>query len=113
MRDIALHNVVFIMELEKLIQQRDAYAGRIIKLAIIIAILFLVPAAIAMLVHYYMDISYMYLFPLAFIISWTGVILLYRKISKEVRALDARIKELRAQEANSSSESTKTELVNK
>jgi hypothetical protein len=67
-------------------------------LGIQIAVIFLVPALLALLAYKVFGISFMYVFPLAFIISWTGVILLYKKISKEVRALDARIKELRVQE---------------
>lgn len=101
------------MELEKLIKQRDAYGGQIINLAIKIAILFLVPAVLAILANQYVGISYIYVFPLAFIISWTGVILLYKKISKEVRALDVRIKELRAQETNPDSVSIDTTSENK
>ena len=88
------------MELEKLIKQRESYGGQIIHLAIKIAILFLVPAILAIIISRYADIAYINVFPFAFIISWTGVILLYRKVSKEVRTLNERIKELRALETN-------------
>jgi len=91
-------DVTFIMELEQLIQQRDAYGGKIVKLLIHIGLIFIVPILVIALVSYLTGITFMYLFPVAFIISWTGVILLYRKVSKEVRALDVRIKELREQE---------------
>ncbi len=99
------------MELEKLIKKRDAYAGKILHLGIQIAAIFLVPIVLAIVIHWYLDISYFYLFPLAFIISWTGVIILYRKISKEVRELDNKIKELREQE--SKSEESNSLLENK
>jgi predicted tellurium resistance membrane protein TerC len=83
------------MELEDLIKKRDAYAGKILKLGITIAIIFLVPALIAILLKHYFAISYVYSLTFAFIISWTGVIFLYRKINKEVKALEMQIKELR------------------
>lgn len=88
------------MELEKLVKQRDAYAGKILPLMIKIAVLFLVPAAIAVAITKIWNINFIYLFPAAFILSWSGVIYLYRKMSGEVRALDARIKELRNQDAH-------------
>ncbi len=100
-RTIAHAFVIFIMKLEELEKKRDAYAGKIVNLAIKVAVIFIVPILIISGISYLSDIKFMYLFPLAFITSWTGVILLYRKISKEVRALDARIKQLRAQETNS------------
>lgn len=88
------------MELEKLLKQRDAYAGKILPLMIKIAVIFLIPAAISFAVVKIWDIHFMYLFPAAFILSWSGVIYLYRKMSDEVRALDARIKELRNQDTH-------------
>jgi len=69
------------MELEKLIKQRDSYAGKILGLAIRIAVLFLVPAVLAILANTFLGAPLRYVFPLAFIISWTGVVLLYKKIT--------------------------------
>lgn len=83
------------MELETLLKKREAYAGKIVKLGIQIAVIFLLPAVAAVLLSKYFGISFLYFFPGAFIISWTLVIYLYKKISKEVKALDAEIKELR------------------
>lgn len=100
------------MKLEELIQQRDAYGGRILKLAIQIGIIFIAPILLITLISYLTHIKFMYLFPLAFIISWTAVIFLYRKISKEVRALDQQIKELRAeQEVNDEGHSSQHTLL--
>lgn len=90
----------FIMELEKLITQRDGYAGKMLPLMIKIAVIFLVPAVIGVVISKVWDINFLYLFPAAFILSWSGVIYVYRKMSREVRALDARIKELRNQDAH-------------
>ncbi|MCI5050938.1 MAG: hypothetical protein MRY57_01365 [Candidatus Pacebacteria bacterium] len=88
------------MELEKLIAQRDAYAGKMVPLMIKIAVIFLVPAIIGVAITKIWGINFLYLFPAAFILSWSGVIYLYRKYAKEVRALDARIKELRNQDTH-------------
>jgi hypothetical protein len=88
------------MELEKLLKQRDAYAGKILSLMIKIAVIFLIPAAIGVAITQIWNINFIYLFPVAFILSWSGVIYLYRKISGEVRIIDVRIKELRSQDAH-------------
>jgi len=96
-----LHGVVFIMELEKLLKQRNAYAGKILPLGIKIAVIFLIPAAIMVAISKIWNVNFIYLFPAAFIISWSGVRNVYQKVAREVRALDARIKELREQETNS------------
>lgn len=88
------------MELEKLLKKRDEFAGRILPLGVKIAVIFLVPAAVGVAITKIWNINFLYLFPAAFILSWSGVIYLYRKVSGEVRALDARIKELRSQDAH-------------
>jgi len=88
------------MELEKLLKKRDEYAGKILPLGIKIAVVFMVPAAIGVTISKIWNINFLYLFPVAFILSWSGVIYLYRKISGEVRAVDARIKELRDQDSH-------------
>ena len=86
------------MELQDLEKKRDAYAGKITRLALHIAIIFAVPIAIAIGLHTWLNISYLILFPVAFIASWTAVTFLYRKIDKEVRELEARISELKKEE---------------
>jgi predicted tellurium resistance membrane protein TerC len=91
------------MKLEELIKQRDAYGGKILKLGITIAVIFIVPVLVVLGLSFLTGIEFMYLFPIAFIISWTSVIILYRKISKEVKLLDHQIKKLRAQETNDTS----------
>lgn len=83
------------MELETLLKKRDAYAGRIVKLGIQIAVIFLLPAAAAVFLSRHFNLSFLYFFPGALIISWGLVIYLYKKVSKEMKELDARIKELR------------------
>ena len=82
------------MELEKLIKKRDAYAGKILKLGIIIAVIFILPAIIALLLTKYFNISYAYTLGGAFIVSWTGVVFLYRKIYREVKILETQIRDL-------------------
>ena len=49
----------------------------------------------------YFNLSFIYFFPGAFIVSWTVVIFLYNKVRKEMKALDARIAELRSLEEQS------------
>jgi len=86
------------MQLETLIKKREAYAGQILRLGIQIAGIFLIPVILVIIISRLFDISLMYLFPFAFITSWASVIVLYRKVSREVRYLDAQIKEARAME---------------
>lgn len=96
------------MELETLLKEREAYGGKILKLGIQIAVIFIVPVGLAVLANHLWNISFIYLFPLAFIISWTCVIVLYRRISREVRELDTKIKALKMEsptEGNSQAES--------
>lgn len=89
------------MKLEELIQQRNAYGGKILKLAIQVAGIFLVPILIIYGITLITDIKFIYLFPAAFIISWVSIFFLYRKVSREVKDLDRRIRELRAEETTS------------
>ena len=93
--------VLEIMELEKLIKQREDEAGKFVKLMIKIAVIFLIPAAIAVFLSKYFNLSFLYFFPAAFILSWTLVIILYQKVSKKMKALDTRIKELRKEQGQS------------
>jgi len=86
------------MNLQELEKERDAYAGKILFMAIKIAAFFLLPALLALLIRYIFDIRFAYLFPFAFVISWTAVIMLFKKTSREVKALDAKIKELKKEE---------------
>ena len=95
------------MEIEKLLKERDAYAGKILKLGITIAVIFLFPAIIAVLLGRYYNFSYVYTLGGAFIISWTGVVFLYRKISREVKHLEERIHELRKKEDNNNQHNIK------
>lgn len=86
------------MELEKLLKQRDSYAGKILKLGIQIAVIFLLPAIIAIVLSKTLHLSFLYFFPGAFIISWAFVVYLYIKIKKEMEELDRCINELREKE---------------
>jgi hypothetical protein len=88
------------MNLDDLERQRDAYASKIGKLALYIAVIFAVPAVIAIAIGRYADISLAYLLPIAFVISWILVAQLYRRIDKKVRELESRIRELKREEHN-------------
>lgn len=83
------------MKLEKLIKKREAEAGKFVKLMIQIAAIFLIPVVFAVFLSKYFEISFLYFFPLAFIVSWIIVFFLYRKISKKMKNLDKQINELR------------------
>lgn len=85
-------------------QQRDAYASKILPLGIKIAVIFLIPAAIAVLLNKFLNVPIRYTLPVAFLLSWYGVIMIYRKTSREVRALDQKIKELRNQDVRMKTE---------
>lgn len=98
---IASAVLLFIMKLEELIQQRNEYGAKILKLAIQVAGIFLIPILLIYGITLISDIKFIYLFPVAFIISWLSIFFLYRKISREVKDLDRRIRELRAIEATS------------
>ncbi len=82
-------------ELSDLQKKRDAYAGKITHLAIQIAVLFAIPLLVALGIHYAADVSFPSLMPFAFILSWIGVVYVYRKIDKEVRTLELRIYEIK------------------
>ena len=83
------------MDLEKLLKQREAYSGKILKLGIQIAGIFLVPVVIISVIHKIFEIPFMYLFPVAFILSWVGVAILYRRYDREIRDIEHKIRELR------------------
>ncbi len=79
------------MELETLEKKRDAYAGKMVHLMIYIGLIFLIPALIAILIAWLIGVSSFTLFPVAFVLSWTLVVLLYRKYNREVKELDRQI----------------------
>jgi len=85
------------MKLDELIQERDAYGGKILKLGISIAVIFILPVLIIAGISYLSGIRFIYLFPIAFIVSWTLVVILYKRVSKKVKTLDKQIQDLRAQ----------------
>lgn len=87
------------MELHELEKKRDAYAGRIAHLAIHIALIFAIPAGIALLLKYFFEVSIAYTLPVAFVLSWILVIRLYRKIDKTVRTLEEQIRERKKEES--------------
>lgn len=94
------------MELDKLLKERDAYAGKIFKLGIIIAVIFLFPAIIAIVLSKFFGISQILLFGIAFVVSWSSVFFLYKKINKQVTELDQRIAQLRKQEDDNNQHTT-------
>ncbi|MCD5389809.1 MAG: hypothetical protein LR005_00245 [Candidatus Pacebacteria bacterium] len=92
---MALALLFLFMELENLIKKREEEAGKFVKLMIEIAVIFLIPAVIAVFLSKYFNLSFLYFFPFAFIASWVMVISLYRKVSKKMKGLDKQISELR------------------
>lgn len=79
------------MELAELEKKRDGYAGKIVKLGFTIAVIFLVPALIAVLLSRVLNLSFLYFFPVAFVVSWSFVVGIYRRYAREVRELDRQI----------------------
>lgn len=94
------HGAFIIMKLGELIRQRDAYGGKILKLVIQVAGIFLLPILIIYGITLVTDIKFIYLFPVAFIVSWLSIFFLYRKIFRKLKELDNRIRELRVKKAN-------------
>lgn len=94
------------MELEKLLKQRDAYAGKILKLGILIAVIFLLPAVISIIITRYFSISYIYTLGGAFVTSWVLTLFLYRDIARKVKKLEKRIKELQGQAKSENNQHT-------
>jgi uncharacterized membrane protein YhdT len=86
------------MELHELKKKRDAYAGKIAQLAITIAIIFALPAGLAIGLSYWFSFSVMYALLPACVISWVLVILIYRKVDREVRELEMNIAQLQHEE---------------
>lgn len=82
-------------ELQKLEKEREMLAGKIVRLAIHIALIFAVPVALALGIHFGFGIRLVYVLPVAVIISWVLVIRLYRKTDQKMRYLDQRIMELK------------------
>ena len=88
------------MNLQELEKKRDAYSSKIASLAIQIALIFAIPAGIAVLAYYFLEIRIVYTLPIAFILSWVLVIRLYQKVDKKVRTLEAQIRELKQKETS-------------
>ena len=81
-----------LLDLEK---KRDAYAVKITRMMVQIAIIFAIPLILGIGVHYLFNVSYPATMPFAFILSWFGVSIVYRKTDREVRSLEARIREIK------------------
>jgi Flp pilus assembly protein TadB len=90
-------------ELKKLEQERDALAGKIVRLALVIAAIFGVPVLVILGIRELTGVRFIHLFPFAFVASWIMVIRLYTKTDKKMRSLEARIQELK-QEHNTETE---------
>lgn len=97
-------------ELETLIKERDAYAGKILKLGILIAIIFLIPAALAILVTRVSGVSYVITLGVAVLTSWVLVGVVYTRTSRKVQSLEKRIKALRDSKEHKNNQHTTTTL---
>lgn len=86
------------MELHELEKERDAYSGKIAQLAIHIAVIFALPALIAIGLSHWFSFSLMFSLAPAFVISWTLIVMLYRRVDKKVRQLEENISRLRSEE---------------
>ena len=85
------------VKLHGLIREREQKVNRVFFLAFEIILIFGVPALVAMLIIWRSTsnkIAWVVL-PSAFILSWTFMIFRYMKISREMKDLDAQIKELK------------------
>lgn len=83
-------------ELKQLEKQRDDHVTKIFWAGLEIALLFAIPLIIAILVSLKIggDAKW-YALPIAFVFSWVLVIRHFKKISRKMKALDAKINELR------------------
>ena len=86
------------MNLQELEKERDAYAGRIGKLAIHIALIFAIPVVLAIGIGRLLDVSLVYTIPFAVVISWVLVIRMYRKVDAKVRGLEEKIRDIKKEE---------------
>lgn len=93
------------MKLHELEKKRDEYTGKIVQLAIHIALIFAIPAALALLLKYLLEVPIMYTLPVAIILSWILVIRLYKKTERAVRSLEEQIRD-RKKEVSSDSDDT-------
>jgi len=85
-------------KLQGLIREREQKVNRVFLLAFEVVLIFGIPALIAMLIIWKSEsekIAWVVL-PIAFILSWAFMIFRYRKISRELKNLDAKIKELKS-----------------
>lgn len=86
-------------ELQKLEQLREKQITRLFWYALEIALVFLIPAAVAafLVTKLISKAAAWYALPFSFLLSWGIVIFRYRHLSRELGSLDKRIKELRNQ----------------
>lgn len=83
-------------ELKKLEAEREKYITRIFWILIEIAFIFGIPAAIAVILIKLWGGNTIYVaLPTAFILSWVILVIHFRKVSKRLKELDKKIKELR------------------
>lgn len=91
------------MDIQELEKERDAYAQKIGKLALYIALIFAIPVIIAILITRYFDIAIWWTLGASFIVSWFFVIRFYRKVDRKVRTLEEKIRTLKQAEEHSHS----------
>lgn len=83
------------MEIEKLKEEKDKYVTKIFYLGLKIALIFAIPALIAVFVGKKLDliygtgknITYSFL-AFAFILSWTMTIMMYNSLAKKIKKIE-------------------------
>jgi cytochrome c biogenesis protein CcdA len=95
--------------LESLTAEREKYVTRIFWFALEIALIFLLPAIIAIFLYKAIapENSSWHVLPVAFIISWGIVIKRYMTLHKKLSGLDKQIKEMRVSEKQNTNVNTK------
>jgi len=86
------------MELDKLKKEKDKFINKIFYLGLKIALIFAIPAVGGVLIGKKLDAYFgtgknisMAILAFAFIFSWTVTILMYSRLSKKIKEIEAKI----------------------
>lgn len=95
------------MEIDELKKTKDRYITKIFYLGLKIALIFAIPAVIAVLLGKRIDASYghdkkfsIIFLAFAFVLSWWITISMYRKLARKIKAIENQIKEKKSQEGS-------------